>query len=328
MLDTAAAWLDERLVRSRLRRGGADFRGRVEAIAPHMADDRLLDWPSGGMLVRGGPIAPIATRRRSGVTDLSWPSRYVAWSEDTGPHSAAGPNATAWARVHRTGRRPAAGVVVAIHGYGGGRRGAQRLMWPIRAWNELGLDVVLPALPFHGPRATPGRRRPPLPVDDPHLAQEGFRQAVWDLTSLLGWLREQGHGPIGIVGKSLGGYTAALLATVEADLAFLALVVPLASIADFARAHDRLGEGSDADALHAALEAVHRPTSPLSRPPRLPPERVRIVAVRGDRVTGVAQAERLARHFGVAPVVGPGGHLLQVGVDWPGTVAFTHRWCR
>ena len=45
--------------------------------------------------------------------------------------------------------------MVAIHGYGAGRPGFEPLVWPVRAWNRRGLDVVLPTLPFHGRRADP-----------------------------------------------------------------------------------------------------------------------------------------------------------------------------
>jgi hypothetical protein len=122
---------------------------------------------------------------------------------------------------------------------------------------------------------------------------------------------------------SLGGYTAALLATLEPDLACAVLVLPLASIADFARQHGRLGSTAEAPAVHAALEAVYRPSSPFARPSRVEPDRVWITAARGDRITGIAHAERLAAHFGVTPKVGAGGHLLQIGIGWPQIVAFT-----
>lgn len=97
-------------------------------------------------------------------------------------------------------------------------------------------------LPFHGPRA-PVANRPAFPAPDPRFTNEGFRQAVWDLTALLAWLRARGHGPIHLAGMSLGGYTAALLGTLVQDLASLLLVVPLASLALFARQHGRFGAG-------------------------------------------------------------------------------------
>ena len=108
-------------------------------------------------------------------------------------------------------------------------------------------------------------------------------------------------------------FTVALLATLE-PLAFLGLMTPLASLADYAMRHGRLGDGPTAQASHAALERVNAPISPFSRKPRVPPDRVHIAAARQDRITGTDQAERLGRHFGVAPEVCVGGHILRIGV--------------
>lgn len=116
---------------------------------------------------------------------------------------------------------------------------------------------------------------------------------------------------------SLGGYTAALLATLPGlELACVGMVVPLSSLADFALRHGRLGEGDGANALHAALEAVYLPSSPFARPPAVAPDRVAILAARGDQITGLGQAERLGLHFGVSPRVGPGSHLMQRALPW------------
>jgi pimeloyl-ACP methyl ester carboxylesterase len=119
------------------------------------------------------------------------------------------------------------------------------------------------------------------------------------------------------MGMSLGGYTVALLATVETGLSFAVPIIPLASIADFAREQGRLGKGNDGEAQHDALDAATRVVSPFARPSRIPPKagipRVLVVAGLGDRITPIAHAERLARHFGAPLVPFSGGHLLQFG---------------
>jgi pimeloyl-ACP methyl ester carboxylesterase len=53
--------------------------------------------------------------------------------------------------------------------------------------------------------------------------------------------------------------------------------------------------------------------SPFARPSRVPPERMMIVGADADRITPIAQAERLARAFGAPLHRLPGGHLLQIG---------------
>jgi pimeloyl-ACP methyl ester carboxylesterase len=296
---------------------------RLEALKPTYAGDEQLAWPAGGFLRPGPDLAPASQPLRTPwgeARDLSWPSAYeVANPLVVDKLDPSGPNGTARARIYPAGTGPA---VVAIHGYGAGWPRLEPLAWPLRAWRDAGVTVALPTLPFHGPRKPAGERMPPFPGLDPRFTNDGFRQAVHDLTALIGWLRSQGYGPISLAGMSLGGYTAALLATLLPELASVSLIIPLASLADFARLQGRLGGGESADALHAGLEAVYRPTSPLSRPPRIAPERVRIWATRGDRITGVAHAERLGRHFGVEPTVVPGSHLVQTRLPWDEVVRF------
>jgi pimeloyl-ACP methyl ester carboxylesterase len=110
---------------------------------------------------------------------------------------------------------------------------------------------------------------------------------------------------------SLGGYSTALLATLEGDLSFAVPLIPLASIADFARDQGRLGGGARAEAQHAALEAANRVVSPLARPGLVPRERMLIIGAEADRVTPIAHAERLASHFDVPLLRVEGGHLVQ-----------------
>ena len=134
------------------------------------------------------------------------------------------------------------------------------------------------------------------------------------MRDLVGWLHDRGHPAVGVMGMSLGGYTTALTATVEPRLAFAIPVIPLASLADFARDQGRLGATpEEAEREHAALDRVHHPVSPLHRPLAIEPERVLIVAAEADRITPIRHARRLAQHFDAELETWHGGHLLQFG---------------
>lgn len=248
------------------------------------------------------------------VVDVCWSSGYEVLASE--PHVrrryARAENDWACARLWLHDRpRP---VAILIHGYLGGVYRLEERAWPMRwMFERLGLDLALPVLPFHGPRGTRGRR-PLFPSNDPRINVEGFRQAVWDLASLRRELVARGAPAVGLMGMSLGGYTTALAATAEPELAFAVPMIPLASIADFARDGGQLvGSEDDRRAQHAAIEAAHRPVSPFARPPRVDASRMVIIAGRADRITPTAHAERLAVHLSAPLRVFPGGHLLQFG---------------
>ena len=115
------------------------------------------------------------------------------------------------------------------------------------------------------------------------------------------------------MGMSLGGYTSALLATVSRDIDFVMPMIPLASIADFAREQGRLGAGDKANAQHRALERANWVVSPLARPLALASSRALVIAAEHDRITPSNHARRIATHFGCDLVTIPGGHLVQLG---------------
>ena len=311
----AAMQLSNRRVRARAEALSHDE--RIESLAhiaktygaPELFSDRAAFFP---------PPPPVVPTQRH-VRDLawggecvevSWPSAFTPFDARVGERYLAHvPNRTAYARLYgKGGARPA---VIAIHGYLGGHWAIEERAWPIRSLNRWGLDVATAVLPFHGVRARPGSGAPPFPGGDPRVTNEGFRQVVADLRSLAGILRARGATHVGVTGMSLGGYSTALLATLEADLAFAVPLIPLASVADFARDQGRLGAGEGAALQHAALEAANRVVSPFARPSLVPPERMVIAAADADRVTPIAHAERLAAHFDVPLLRVHGGHLLQ-----------------
>jgi pimeloyl-ACP methyl ester carboxylesterase len=183
-----------------------------------------------------------------------------------------------------------------------------------------GFDVVLVNLPFHARRAPPGRVRPMFPSTDPVRANEGFAQAVMDVRALVATLLARGAPAVGVTGMSLGGYTSALLATVEARLAFVVPIIPFSSLPRLMWEH---GEGT---AARARAEAVgitldhfapaFAATDPLARAPVVDPPRILIIAGERDRVTPSHHARRLHEHFaGSRFLTFPGSHLVHAGLD-------------
>jgi hypothetical protein len=224
-------------------------------------------------------------------------------------------NRTAHARWfrHASGPRP---IAVLLHGYLGGNFALEERVLPVRRLFEGGLDVVLTILPLHGPRRAESRgfRPPAFPSSDPRFTIEGFRQLVFDHRALFEYLRAGGAPGLGLMGMSLGGFSAALLSTLEEHLRFSVLFIPLAAIEVFAHDHGRmLGSVAEQEQQRDALRAAQWPISPLARPPLVAPERVAIVAGEADEVTGLAHAERLAEHFGTHVSRFEGGHLLHFG---------------
>src|SRR5262249_6110629 len=139
-------------------------------------------------------------------------------------------------------------------------------------------------------------------------------QAVLDLRTLVRALLDRGAPQVGVMGMSLGGYTSALLATVEPRLSFAVPMIPLASLAQMARRLGRLtGSPDEQRAQFEALEAAHRPVSPLARPSQIAKDRILVTAAEGDRITPLEHARALAEHFQTELHVFQGGHILQFG---------------
>lgn len=269
------------------------------------------------------PVRRIGTDEQGGdVVDLTWASEYTPFArhydhpslrstaERYARHEG---NQTAGARVflHRDRPRPA---IVLIHGYLGGSYPIEERMWPVEWLYARGLDVALAVLPFHGFRAGGRRGRPPFPGSDPRLNVEAFRHGIHDLRALMRWLEARGTPAVGAMGMSLGGYTSALLATIDPHLRFVVPYIPLASVADFAREEGRfIGSPDEQRRQHELLEAVHRVVSPLSRAPRVPSDGRLVIAGANDRITPVGQAQRIAAHLDAPLEMFHGGHLLQLG---------------
>lgn len=187
--------------------------------------------------------------------------------------------------------------------------------------HDLGLNLIGPTLPVHGPRKVSA-----LPGDeflsfDLMNSVHGLAQSVWDVRRVLSWVRAQDPVSIGMYGFSLGGYVAALVASFEGALDPVIAGVPvtgfpaLYSSQSPAIIRDRAAEHG---ILDGSAEEVHRVVSPLVLEPAIPLDARFIFAGQGDRMAHPRQAHDLWKHWDQPDILWyPGNHM---GFMWSGSV--------
>lgn len=183
-----------------------------------------------------------------------------------------------------------------------------------------GYDVLLPSLPFHGPRAERLHPYSGYGFFAGGLARtnESMLQGVCDLRVWTQELLNRGAPQVGISGLSLGGYMTAMLSTVESRLAFAIPNSPVVAAADMAMEWQPLGglmrrsvltNGWTFPELRQSM-ALH---SPLSRPPRVDAHRLLVIGGAGDRFTSPRFVSLLHRHWTGSQLHWfPGNHLLHL----------------
>ena len=209
------------------------------------------------------------------------------------------PNRTAHAWVVR--EDPERPWLVGIHGY---RMGAPvldfRAFEPERFCQRMGVNLLVPILPFHGPRKVGWRSGDGFLAGQLLDTIHAEAQAIWDLRRLLSWIRAQSEAPIGVYGLSLGGYTTALLSCLDDELACAVAGIPAT---DFARTFHRHGGpwqqrasnqvGLTIDRMREAFRVI----SPLAMPSRVPKEHRAIFGGIVDRIVSPDQVRDLVRHW-------------------------------
>src|SRR6058998_2679722 len=106
----------------------------------------------------------------------------------------------------------------------GHRRCAER-------FNELGWNACFLHLPYHFSRVPRGYWNGELAITcDLIRNAEGLRQGVIELRQLMSVLRKRGCRDFGVLATSYGGWIGALLAMVESDFRFVALMSPIVNV--------------------------------------------------------------------------------------------------
>jgi len=202
--------------------------------------------------------------------------------------------------------------LVNVHGTEMGRAPIDLAVF--RAWklhDELGLNIVIPVLPMHGPRSRGLPKGAVFPGEDILDDVHATAQAVWDIRRLLSWIRSQEpESQIGLNSLSLGGYIASLVASLETGLTCAILGVPVVDLVALLGRHSGFAEDDPRRQTMTSAEPIGRMISPLSLDPLVPmPGRFIYAGVADQIVHPREQVVRLWEHWG-KPEIGwyPGGH--------------------
>jgi dienelactone hydrolase len=220
-------------------------------------------------------------------------------------------SAHAWVMRHESPERP---WLMCIHGLQMGwplaDLAAFRAQWLHR---RLGLNLIFPVLPFHGKRGYG------LVSGNGFISEQildtvhAFAQACWDLRRMLSWVRSQGAAAVGVHGLSLGGYTAALIASLDEGLSCAIPGIPAVDFAALAWQHAppfELERFSREGLGREELAAVLRPVAPLVLKPKVPTERRFLFGGTADRMVPPDQVRALWHHWGKPRIHWyPGSHV-------------------
>lgn len=251
------------------------------------------------------------------VEELSFESEYEPFDPEVRErYLDLAPNRVAQATLLRHPDRPRP-TLLCVHGLAGGIPAWDARLFATRRLHALGLDIVQVMLPFHGRRTV--ARIPGQGFLDGHplVTNAAFGQAIWELRRIAGWVRAQGAPAVGVLGVSLGGYTAALFSSVERGVASSIAMIPAVRLASLVRRETRPAVRRALDAVgfgDALLEEVYTPHAVLGHRPRVAPEARLIVAGQADRVCPPSHAEALWEHWD-RPAIHwfPGSHLVRHG---------------
>jgi len=207
--------------------------------------------------------------------------------------------------------------LVNLHGFGMGHTSDLLALRALHYHRDLGMNVIQPVFPTHGPRFSGPGGEQALTLD--YLNNlHAVSQAIWDTRRVMAWARaEAGATSFSLHGVSMGGYVSALLAGLVGDLDCVIAGVPTVDLAWVMRRNvpdDEREALDDRGLLGRMADRIHQPVSPLFFEPKLPVSRRFVYAGVVDRMATPGQAHRLWTHWGKPQVLWyRGSHL---GFAW------------
>lgn len=192
-------------------------------------------------------------------------------------------------------------TVLCLHGYMLGEPEQAERMFKVKKLYSAGLDVALFIAPFHWKRRTGSiaGRGFFLQPGNVVMTCECVGQCMHDLYGAFRILFELGIPEAGMIGASLGGYNTALFACLSDIAAFGAMMVPAVNFSQ------PLGPGTVkhpfpvSDRLRKKIQQVWELHSPLNLDPKIEPEKLLVVASRGDMLCPFENVNALCDRWGI-----------------------------
>ncbi|MGZ5397664.1 MAG: alpha/beta hydrolase family protein [Mycobacterium sp.] len=218
---------------------------------------------------------------------------------------------------HDDGPHP---TLCVIHGFMGSPYLFNGLFFSLPWFYRSGYDVLLYTMPFHGSRAEKGSLFSGYGFFANGFSgfAEAMAQAVHDFRSIIDYLEFTGVDRIGLTGMSLGGYTSALIASVDdriqAVIPNVPVVAPDQTVDEWFPANKLVQLRSRLSNIGPELtKAAAQYSSPLNYQPLVPKDRRLIITGLGDRLAPPEQAEMLWEHWDRCAFHWfPGNHILHV----------------
>ena len=296
-------------------------------IQPRVGEEleQTLDWlRAGGWLNEPagfhqvpppmGPVA-IASRRMAGL-DIE----VMRFDSEFEPRAGApgrerwlgyGKNRTAELRVVRAQRSRE--WLICVHGLAMGRTWLDLHAMSAPWLHRQGINLAFPVLPLHGSRAYSLASGAGFISGDVCNTLHALTQTVWDVRRLVAWLREEGAERVGVLGLSLGGYSTALVASLEDDLDCAIAGIPAAEFGELTCYHSSaraLALAQEENITPERIATALTPVAPLMLRPRIPREQRFIFGALADRFVPPRQVETLWRHWEQPEIEWyPGSHL-------------------
>lgn len=191
--------------------------------------------------------------------------------------------------------------LITVHGFGMGDYTRDfKTLKAEQLHHRHNLNVALFTLPVHGPRSPAGFNGAKFFGASVADFLHAESQAIRDLRGLVGWLRSEGATRVGVLGISLGGYTGALLASVEENLDCVIVGVPPTDMI----AHRTYLAGTNERRMTSLAgvsdvrdSAVYSVVSPLAIPPLVVHPGRHIFAATGDQFVPIEQVHALWQHW-------------------------------
>ena len=210
-------------------------------------------------------------------------------------------------------------AVLLIHGYAIPHPWWEN--WQCRQISRAGAHAIRMDQPFHLRRRIPGKLSG-IGYLGPDLrrTRDSMRQATEDAATLVHWMRENVSDTVTVLGVSLGGLIALLLAShVELDgvVAVAPFCDPSISLLDYAPVHSRRFDGltggawgDDIETVKEVLASALAPIIPKNFPnPVTPISRITLVRPEIDGIVGPGPISDLAETWGAEMWDVPHGHI-------------------